>query len=142
MKAVANHKIDKAYFRNIKSGKDVILEDGRTISNAELTFDPLEPKCYAYCSDTGYYPDIIPQIRNVDVLYHEATFLESDAKLSVKTKHATAREAATIANDSNVGTLILGHYSTRYKSIELFKEEAQSIFPNVELAEDGKFFEF
>jgi len=142
VKAVAALKIDKAYFRNIKNGKDVVLDNGRTISNAELTFNPPKPKSYAYCSDTGYYPDIIPQIKNVDALYHESTFLESDTKLSIKTKHATAKEAAAIAKESNVGLLILGHYSTRYKTIQLFKEEAQSIFPNVELADDGEVFEF
>jgi ribonuclease Z len=75
-------------------------------------------------------------------LYHESTFLDSEEHLAGKTKHATAKEAAAIANAANVGTLILGHYSTRYKSIELFKDEAQTIFKNVELADDGKVFEF
>ena len=78
----------------------------------------------------------------MDILYHEATFLESEAQLAVKTKHATAKEAAQIAKEAKVGTLVLGHYSTRYKSISLFKEEAQQIFENVELADDGKSFEF
>jgi ribonuclease Z len=67
--------------------------------------------------------------------------LESEAHLSTKTKHATAKEAATIAKMAEVGTLILGHYSTRYKTIALFKEEAEEIFPNVQLADDGKVFE-
>ncbi len=140
--AVAKFKIDKSYFQNIKNGKDATLEDGTTISNDKLTFDPLKPKSYAYCSDTGYYPKIIDQIKGADVLYHESTFLESEAHLSIKTKHATAKQAAMIANEAKVGTLILGHYSTRYKSIELFKEEAQEIFPNVHLADDGRVFEF
>ena len=140
--AVAKYKIDKAYFQNIKNGKDVILDTGEVISNAKLTFDPPKPKSYAFCSDTAYKPNIIPQIKDVNVLYHEATFLESEMHLSTKTKHATAKEAAAIARAAEVETLILGHYSTRYKSIELFKEEASIIFPNTLLAEDGKFFEF
>ncbi len=76
------------------------------------------------------------------MLYHESTFLDSEAHLSGKTKHATAKEAAAIAKAAGVGQLMLGHYSTRYKSILLFKEEAQTIFDNVVLADDGKVFEF
>lgn len=142
VEAVAKYKIDEAYFRNVKKGKDVILEDGTVVSNSNLTFDPPNPKRYAYCSDTAYKPDIVKQIKNVNALYHESTFLESEAHLSGKTKHATAKEAAAIAKAADVHMLILGHYSTRYKSIELFKKEAKEIFPNVELADDGKIFEF
>jgi len=140
--AIAEYKIDKAYFRNIKKGKNVILDDGTFIANAKLTLDPPKPKSYAYCSDTAYKPDIVKQINDVNVLYHESTFLDSEAHLSGKTKHATAKEAAAIAKSADIGKLILGHYSTRYKSIELFKKEAEEIFPNVDLADDGKIFEF
>ncbi len=141
IEAVAKYKIDKCYFQNIKNGKDFTFDNGTIISNKKLTFDPPKPKSYAYCSDTGFYPEIIEQIKNADVLYHESTFLESEAQLSIKTKHATAKQAATIAKKAGVGSLILGHYSTRYKSIELFKEEALEIFQKVELADDGKIFE-
>ncbi len=142
IEAVAKHKMDKAHFHNIKAGKDVVLDNGTVISNAMLTFDPPEPKSYAYCSDTAYLPTIVPQIKNVEALYHESTFLDADADLSVKTKHSTSKEAASIALGAEVGTLILGHYSTRYKSLELFREEAESVFPKVQLADDGKVFEF
>jgi len=140
--AVAKYKVDKAYFQNIKNGRDVVLDNGTVISNAKLSFDPAPSKSYAYCSDTGYKPDIVTQIKNATALYHESTFLETEAHLAVRTKHSTAKEAAAIAKDANVGRLILGHYSTRYKSIELFKKEALEVFPNVKLADDGKFFEF
>lgn len=139
--AVAKYKIDKCYFQNIKNGKDIVLENNQVIRNALLTFDPPAPKSYAFCSDTAYSEKIIPLISNVDVLYHEATFLESERKLAPKTKHATAKEAAAIAKAANVGMLILGHFSTRYASLELFREEAKTIFPMVELADDGKEFE-
>ena len=142
IEAVEEYKIDRSSYQNIKNGKDVSLDNGQVISNAELSFDPPKPKTYAYCSDTAYKPEIISQIKDADVLYHESTFLDSEVHLSSKTKHATAKEAAAIAKEAEVGTLILGHYSTRYKSIELFKEEAQTIFENVELADDGKVFEF
>lgn len=140
--AVNTYGIDKAYFQNIKNGKDVVLDNGKIIANDLLSFDPPKPKSYAFCSDTAFKPDIVPLISGVDVLYHEATFLESQADLAVKTKHSTAREAAQIAKEANVATLVLGHYSTRYKSISLFKEEAQQVFNNVELGDDGKSFKF
>ncbi len=142
IEAVARYKIDTAYFQNIKNGKDISSDDGRVIPNSELTFDTPRPKSYAFCSDTAYSPEIVPQIMGTTALYHESTFLESEAHLSGKTRHSTAKEAAAIAKAAKVGKLILGHYSTRYRSITLFKEEAQEVFQNVELADDGKVFEF
>ena len=141
IKKVAKYKIDKLYFSEIKKGMDITLEDGTFLANADLTLDPPAPKSYAYCSDTGYFDAIIPQIKNSDVLYHEATFLESEEQYSHTTKHSTAKQAADIARQAKVGRLILGHFSTRYKNIERFREEASEIFEAVELADDGKVFE-
>lgn len=140
--AVAKYKIEKVYFDKIKSGGSVTLDSGEVIENNLLSLPPDAPKSYAFCSDTLYDESIIPYIKGVDVLYHEATFLESEAHFTQKTKHATAKEAAQIAKLANVKQLILGHYSTRYGSIELFKTEAQTIFENVLLADDGNDFEF
>ncbi|WP_339840650.1 ribonuclease Z [uncultured Maribacter sp.] len=140
--AAESYGIDKAYFQNIKNGKDIILDNGEVIANTKLTFDPPKPKSYAFCSDTVYDAKLSLQLKGVDVLYHESTFLESEAELATKTKHSTALQAAKVAKDANVKTLVLGHYSTRYKSIELFKEEALTIFPNVLLADDGRVFDF
>ncbi len=142
LNAVQNYEIDKCYYQKIKNGKDITLEDGRIIENHKLTFDPIPPMSYAFCSDTAYDESIIPIIKEVDVLYHEATFLDSEAILAEKTMHSTAKEAATIALKANVKQLMLGHFSTRYDSIELFKEQAQIVFPNILLADDGKSFEF
>lgn len=142
MDAVLNYEIESCYYQKIKNGKDIIFEDGRIIPNSELTFDPIPPKSYAFCSDTVYHEPVIPIIENVDVLYHESTFLESEESLAQKTLHSTAKEAARIALKANVKQLILGHYSTRYESITLFKDEAETIFPEVLLAEDGISFEF
>lgn len=140
--AAEKYGIDKAYYNNIKNGKNITLDNGTIVSNSELTFDPPEPKSYAFCSDTVYDESLAEKIKNVDVLYHESTFLETETDLAVKTKHATAKQAAMVAKKANVKTLVLGHYSTRYKSIALFKEEASTIFPNVVLADDGKTFDF
>ena len=142
MNAVLNANIDVSYYRKLKQGYDVTSEDGKTIANKSVTLDPPKAKSYAFCSDTAYNESVIPIIKEADVLYHESTFLDKNADLCERTKHSSAKQAATIAKKANVGQLILGHYSTRYDNISLFKTEAETIFDNVELAEDGKSFEF
>lgn len=139
--AVEKFDIDRSQYNAIKEGEDGIRKNGARVSNSRLTHNPPRPKSYAFCSDTSYSEAILPLIKQVDVLYHESTFLESESKLCQKTKHSTAKQAAEIAKNAEVGKLILGHYSTRYKSIELFREEALEIFAKVELADDGKLFE-
>jgi len=134
--------IDKAYFNKIKQGGDGIGKDGMIVPNAQLTFDPEPAKSYAYCSDTAYHAAIIPQIEGVTALYHEATFLESHKHLTTITGHSTAIEAAQIAKEAGVQHLILGHYSTRYPDIQIFKEEAETVFPKVLLGDDGVSFSF
>ena len=133
-------EIDKADYNNIKAGRDITLSSGKVIKNAELTLNPKKPLSYAFCSDTMYKPDIVPLINNVDLLYHEATFLADREDLAKKTKHTTSKQAAKIAKDANVSKLIIGHYSGRYKDISLFKNEAKEIFENVFLAQPGEVF--
>lgn len=133
-------EIDRADYLNIKAGKDIVLPSGEVVPNSELTLPPKKPLRFAFCSDTAYKPNIVPLLRNVDLLYHEATFLDDRKDLAKKTMHATTKQAATIAKDANVKQLILGHYSGRYKNISEFKEEAQSVFTNSHLAEPGKVF--
>jgi ribonuclease Z len=134
--------IDKAYFRKLKQGADVVNEDDEVIKNSAVTLDGKQPKSYAFCSDTAYKEDIVPLIKDVDVLYHESTFLEDHEHLCAKTKHSTAKQAAMIALKANAKLLILGHYSTRYGGLEGFKSEAETVFSDVLLAEDGKTFTF
>ncbi|QNM87003.1 ribonuclease Z [Polaribacter pectinis] len=133
-------EIDKADYNNIKAGRDITLASGEIISNKELTMNPPKPLSFAFCSDTCYKPDIVPIIKNVDLLYHEATFLDDRQDLAKKTRHSTSIEAAQIAKDADVKQLVVGHYSGRYKDISLFKKEAETVFSNVELAEPGKTF--
>jgi ribonuclease Z len=140
--AVQQYDIHTAYYQKIKNGGDITLDDGTVIENEKLSFDPVPPMSYAFCSDTVYNEDILPIIENVDVLYHETTFLQSEEALAQKTLHSTAKEAATIALKANAKQLVLGHYSTRYDGIDRFKEEAETIFPNVLLGDDGRSFEF
>ena len=142
MNAVLNADIEVAYYRKLKQGADVPDKNGNIIKNSEVTQDPKPPKSYAFCSDTAYNEAMVPIIENVDVLYHESTFVEKNEALALPTKHSTAKQAAAIAKKAGVGQLILGHYSTRYDDLSAFKSEAEMVFPNVELAEDGKQFEF
>lgn len=134
-------KIDKSYFRKLKKGEDVLNEDGQLIPNQQVTFPPEHPKSYAFCSDTAFKPDIVTQIKGVTALYHEATFLEEHLHLCEKTKHSTAKQAATIASQSEVKQLILGHFSTRYDDLSFFLKEAKEIFKETLLAADYKVFE-
>ena len=131
-------EIETCDYHNIKAGKDVVLESGEIVKNEELTLPPLKSKSYAFCSDTSYKEDIVPIIKDVDLLYHEATFLSDREDLAQKTKHSTAKQAAQIASKANVNQLIIGHYSSRYPDIQLFKKEAATIFSDVILAEEGK----
>ncbi|MDN3618886.1 ribonuclease Z [Polaribacter undariae] len=132
--------IDKADYLNIKAGKDVVLPSGEVVSNLELTIPADKPLSFAFCSDTCYKPDIVPIIKDVDLLYHEATFLADREDLAKKTKHATTKQAAEIAKQANAKQLIIGHYSGRYKDINVFRAEAQEIFKHTHLAEPGKVF--
>lgn len=123
----------------LKQGLDVLHEDG-TIKYA-LKIHALEPRqsrSYAYCSDTRYDEDIIPYIKNVDLLYHEATFSEEMKDRAERTNHSTASQAATIAKQSMAKKLLLGHYSTRYKDPAPLLEEAKAIFEETYLTHEGE----
>lgn len=130
-------EIEVCDYNNLKSGKDFVLSNGEVIDNNQLTFDPPKPLSYAFCSDTTYKPDIANIIQQANLLYHESTFLSDREDLAEKTKHSTAKQAAQIAKMSRVGKLVLGHYSSRYSDLELFRKEAQEIFQPVELAQAG-----
>lgn len=134
--------IEKAYYRKIKKGADYTRENREIIANDRLTTAGEPPKSYAFCSDTMYKEDIITHIKGATALYHESTFLKPHEDLCRKTKHSTAAQAATIAQKAEVGMLILGHYSSRYKSYDMFTDEARPIFENSHCALDGKVFEF
>lgn len=128
-------------YQNLKNGRDFILQNGAVLKNETLTLDPPLPLSYAFCSDTAYFPEIIPFIKNVSCLYHEATFLKDKEALAATTKHSTAAQAAKIAQLAQVKQLIIGHYSSRYLNKEDFKTEAQAVFENTLLALEGKVFE-
>jgi ribonuclease Z len=124
----------------IKEGKDYKTSQGKTIPNSELTLPPFRTRSYAYCSDTAYSEDVIEIVKHVDILYHETTFLNKDKDLAAETLHSTSREAAEIASKAEVRKLLIGHFSSRYKSYDTFEKEAQEVFPETTAVNDGDVF--
>ena len=123
-------EIETCDYHNLKLGKDFVLSDGYVLKNDVLTTEPSKSVSYAFCSDTRYLESILPIIENVDVLYHEATFLHELKDMADYTGHTTALEAARIARKANVGKLILGHFSNRYHDLNVFTDEAREVFAN------------
>jgi ribonuclease Z len=113
----------------IKRGEDVQNSEGFLIPNNELTIPGYKPRSFAYCSDTAVYEKIVTYIEDLDLLYHEATFLDADKKLAKLTGHSTALQAARIAEKARVAKLLIGHFSSRYKSKDELVNEARSLFP-------------
>jgi ribonuclease Z len=126
---------------SIKKGSNYILSDGTVIPNVELTFPPVKPRSYAFCTDTVILERIIPYIEGVDLLYHETTFGDDLKDLAQMTGHSTARQSAELALKANVGKLIIGHFSTRYKDISKLVNEAREVFPNTHTTNDGDKFD-
>jgi ribonuclease Z len=122
----------------LKEGLDILNENGEVVYlNSEYTLPPRKTYSYAFCSDTRYNESIIEIVREVDLLYHEATFGDDMQVRAAETFHSTAREAALIAKKSNAGKLLIGHYSVRYRELDILLQEACSIFPNTGLAIEG-----
>lgn len=125
----------------LKKGEDVTDDDGNILyKNEDLTLPPRPSFSYAYCSDTAYHEPIIEQIRGVEMLYHEATFLEDEISKANDTLHSTAAQAALIAKKAEVRKLLLGHFSARYRDLQPVLEEAKKIFDNCVLATEGESF--
>ncbi|MDX1446146.1 ribonuclease Z [Lishizhenia sp.] len=129
-----------AYISKLRQGKDVEKEDGSIVRAKDVTLPPKRTRSYAFCSDTAYKEDIIPLIKGVDLLYHEATFTKDKIERAKATKHSTAEQAATIAKMAEVRKLIIGHLSARYKTVEKHTEEAQAIFEKTQVVNDGDHF--
>jgi len=125
----------------IKGGADFVDSEGRLIANDRLTRPPKAALSYAFCSDTAYDENIVKYVKGVNLLYHEATFGDDLEELAESTTHSTASQAARIAQKAGVGKLIIGHYSARYTNEEILLQQAQAIFPNTELADEGKCFD-
>jgi ribonuclease Z len=125
----------------LKWGEDIRDEQGKVlVRNAVVTLEPKRSRSYAYCSDSRYKPDLLPYLRGVDLLYHEATFTDEMRERAHYTFHSTARQAAEMAVAAEVRHLLLGHFSVRYKDLTPLLTEAQEVFPKTDLATEGSIF--
>lgn len=130
------YKIPVFELNRIKNGADYVTNEGEVIPNSRLTRPATLPRKYAYCSDTIYMESIAEQIRGVDLLFHEATFAQSESARAKETYHTTARQAGQIACMARVKKLVIGHFSARYEDEEQLLKEASTVFPNTILARE------
>ncbi|MFC0183695.1 RNAse Z [Pseudarcicella hirudinis] len=126
--------------KRLKDGYDILDENGQILyKNQDYTTESSnKPRSYAFCSDTLYHRPIIDQVKGVDLLYYEATFLDELSQRAFDTNHSTALQAGMVARDAKVGKLIIGHFSSRYKVLDDHLTEARSVFPNTDLAVEGE----
>lgn len=137
--SIAEFDLTIEEIRELKKGND-LRREGVVAPNSDFTIEPEEPKSYAYCTDTKYLKNLSDYFSNVDLLYHESTFLESEKDRAKVTFHTTALQAANVANEVLAKKLILGHFSARYKSKTLFEIEAKPVFENTVAVNDGDDF--
>jgi ribonuclease Z len=140
-KALKIYDIPVSQRSNIKNGSDLVLLNGTIIPNNQLTLPSTPPRKYAFCTDTVVCKEISPIISGVDLLYHEATFDSNLPELAKKTYHTTSVQAAGLAKLAGVKKLVIGHFSSRYKSPVSLVEEARTIFPESYAANDGDCYE-
>ncbi|MGB0998820.1 MAG: ribonuclease Z [Flavobacteriales bacterium] len=133
-KMLRDYDIPNYVRASIKKGADFTTEDGHLLTNKQLTLDPEASRSYAYCSDTKYTESILEDIKGVDLLYHEATFLDQLADRAKTTGHSTAKQAGEIAKLAAVKQLVIGHFSSRYRDLNPLLDEAKTEFPNTVLA--------
>jgi ribonuclease Z len=129
------------FYQYLKRGEDVTLDNGGLIKADDYTLQPAPEKSYAYCSDTAYSDVVVEAVKSVDLLYHEATFIELLRDRANKTRHSTAKDAALVAKNAGVGQLLIGHLSARYDSGEDHLKEAKMHFEHVTVVEDGQVFD-
>lgn len=132
------YNIPVAKIKEIKNGADFVTPNGEVIPNENLTTPPPKPCSYAFCTDTAFHEPIIEVIKDVNLLYHESTFLEAMRDFAEKTLHSTTIDAANMAKMANAGKLLIGHFSARYSDIKLFEKETKTVFENTEAAREGK----
>jgi len=128
--------------KSLKNGVDWINKKGEIIPNEQLTIENSKPHTYAFCSDTRYNEQLISKIEGVDLLYHETTFKKDLEERAFQTGHSTTLQAASIARKSNVKSLLIGHYSQRYRDFQELADESQEIFENVIVSYSGLEIDF
>jgi ribonuclease Z len=131
------HNVPAVFFERLKAGDDFINANGKVIKNAVVTDPAPRPKSYAFCADNLFHEDIVPKVSEVDILYHETTYLKDLPERAAARFHATTHQAATIAQMARAKKLIIGHFSSKYDKLDVFEQEAREVFANTELALEG-----
>jgi len=134
---IKEYDIPFSFYDQLKNGEDYITKDGRIIKNDWVTIEATKGKTYAFCADTKYDETIIPHIQNADMIYHETTYHDNLRERAEARFHSTTRQAAMIAKKANVKKLLIGHFSSKYATLEEFEQEAREVFPDSELALEG-----
>ena len=141
MERIKSFDIPASFYEKLQKGEDYITKQGTIIPNEEVTIAGLKAKTYGYCADTIFDEGLVEKIKGVDLLYHEATFDKSEEVRAKETFHSTTLQAALIAKKARVKRLLIGHFSARYKTLDNLLDEARVVFPDSELAIEGKTFE-
>jgi ribonuclease Z len=135
------YEIPAVFYERLKNGEDYTRKDGTVIKNEEVTFAGEPGKKYAFCADTKYDESLIPHIEGADMIYHETTYLDNLRERAESRFHSTTKQAAALAQKANVKKLLIGHFSSKYDTLEEFESEAREVFLNTELALEGVCYE-
>ena len=138
--AIERYGLSIAQIVAAKRGEDVTLDSGEVLANSAITYRPYGTLSYAYCSDTNYSARVAKMAEGVDMLYHEATYAAAEKKLAKERGHASTIDAAKVAKMANAGHLLIGHFSSRYKDLQILLDECRELFPATDIAEEGKTF--
>lgn len=135
------YDIPALFYDRLKNGEDYTRKEGTIIKNELVTDAAPKGKTYAYCADTKYDESIIKHFEGADMIYHETTYLDNLRERAEARFHATSKQAALIAKKANVKKLLIGHFSSKYDTLEEFEAEAREVFPDTELAIEGVCYE-
>jgi ribonuclease Z len=135
------YEIPATFYDRLKNGEDYTQKDGTVVKNEWVTEAGKRGRVYAFCADTKYDETIIPHIAGADLIYHETTYLDALRERAETRFHSTSKQAATIAQKAGVKKLLIGHFSSKYDTLDEFEQEAREVFPNTELAMEGVCYE-
>lgn len=137
---VKSYEIPASFYDALQKGSDYTTKKGTIIPNEEVTIPNTAGRSYAYCADTIYDESIALKVQQVDVIYHEATYLKDLEERAAARFHSTTTQAASIALKAGASRLLIGHFSSKYELLDEFLSEACEVFPQTELALEGLCF--
>lgn len=137
----SEYEIPRYYYEKLKQGFDYERKDGTIIKNEEVTTEGPHPKKYAFCADTLFTDSFLPYIKGADTIYHESTYLHEEVKKATARYHSTPVQAAEIAKMAGAKQLLLGHYSSKYRDLHPFREEARTVFDNTLVTIEGNTYD-